>query len=333
MSARSRRAEVSASGSRARPSRAGGPSRRPHAAGRPRLYSEEAITALLTRERALWPRAARNGGLRALAGRVRPRAAGARSHDALAPPRAARRAAAGDAGPTRRSIPSSTPRAGAGRGEGSWRRHRWRRGVRLTWKRHYVRVHLGVDEATGGLRALGVGTMSVTDGEMLPDLLTAVAAPLRQVTGDGSYDQWGCYDAVAARPDRPRAVFPPPRPRAGPNRARVRRHGNAAAPRLDRDEHVRCIRRVGRRRWKAQVGYHRRSLAETAVARYKRRFGERVTARTFAGQCADVFLRGASSTASSGSADRLVPGSVEPSPSLGTPGPTIYAPKPLLAVS
>ena len=57
--------------------------------------------------------------------------------------------------------------------------------------------------------------MSVTDGEMLPDLLAAVEVPLCQVTGDGSYDQWRCYAAVAARPDHPRAVFPPPRPRTG----------------------------------------------------------------------------------------------------------------------
>ena len=56
----------------------------------------------------------------------------------------------------------------------------------------------------------------------------------------------------------------------------------------------RCLsRRVGRRRWKQEVGYHRRSLAETGVSRYKRCFGDRLSARTFAGQCTEVFLRGA----------------------------------------
>jgi Transposase DDE domain len=175
-------------------------------------------------------------------------------------------------------------------GEGSWRQHRWGDHARLTWIRHYLRVHVAVDAATGELRALGVSSMSVTDGEMLPQLLAAVSAPLTQVTGDGAYDTWRCYDAVAARPEHPCAVFPPKR---GQRRARIKRHGNCHAPRLDRDEHIRRIRQIGRRRWKQEVGYHRRSLAETFCSRWKRRFGDRLTARTFDGQCTEVFMRGA----------------------------------------
>lgn len=261
--------------------------------GHPRVYSDEAITALLTLS-ALY-----RLGLRETAGLVRSVfvALGVElpvpDHTTLSP-RRARLAVPLPVTPPRAPLHLVVDSTGlALRGEGSWQQHRWRRGVRLTWKRHYVRVHLGVDEATGELCALGVSSMSVTDGEMLPDLLAAVAVSLCQVTGDGSYDQWRCYAAVAARPDHPRAVFPPPRPRTGPHRARIQQHGNAAGPPLDRDEHIRCIRRGGRRRWKAHVGYHRRSLAETAVSRYKRGFGDRVTARTFAGQCTEVFLRGA----------------------------------------
>jgi Transposase DDE domain len=177
-------------------------------------------------------------------------------------------------------------------GAGSWQQHRWRRGTRLTWTRHYLKVHLGVDEATGELRALGVSSLDVSDGEMLPRLLDVERAPLAQVTGDGAYDEWRCYDAVAARPERPRAVFPPPRCRTGPHRPRIRQHGNRAGPPLDRDEHLRRIRRVGRQRWKVECGYHRRSRGETFISRDKRTFGERLTARRFASQCTEVALRG-----------------------------------------
>jgi IS5 family transposase len=183
------------------------------------------------------------------------------------------------------------------RGEGSWQLHRCGNAAgaarRLTWKCHYRRIHLAVDEATGELRALAVSSMNVTDGEMLPALLNAVTAPLAQVTADGGYDTWRCYDAVAAHPDRPRAVFPPPRVRTGPHRPRVRQHGNTAGPPLDRDAHIRRIRQVGRRRWKEECGYHRRSLAETLISRYKRLFGDRLTTHSFASQCTEVFLRGA----------------------------------------
>lgn len=194
-------------------------------------------------------------------------------------------------------------------GEGEWkvRRHGWAK--RRTW----LKVHLGVDEATGELRVLAATTPDVGDAVFLPTLLAAERSPLAQVTGDGNYDGWGCYAAVAARPERPRAVFPPPRERRpgqrprgtrhrtrppvrrrpAAYRLRIRQHGNARAPRLDRDEHVRAIRRVGRRQWKRDVGYHRRSLAETAVFRLKALFGDRVSARAFPGQLAQVALRGA----------------------------------------
>jgi hypothetical protein len=54
---------------------------------------------------------------------------------------------------------------------------------------------------------------------------------------------------------------------------------------------VRRIRRVGRRRWKREVGYHRRSLAEAAISRDKRLFGAGLAARHPAGQRTTVRIR------------------------------------------
>ena len=172
-------------------------------------------------------------------------------------------------------------------GEGEWkvRQHGW------TQHRRWLKVHLAMDAATHELRAVGVSTNHVSDGEMLPDLLAAEGAPLAQVTGDGIYDEWRCWAAVAERPERPRAVFPPPRPRSGPKRARIKQHGNCAAPPLDRDAAIRAIRRVGRAQWKRDTGYHQRSLIETAVSRLKTLFGPCVSAHTFDGQATEVFLR------------------------------------------
>jgi IS5 family transposase len=182
------------------------------------------------------------------------------------------------------------------RGEGSWQRHRCGERTRLMWIRHYRRLHLGIDatpRTAGELRAVGLSTMDVPDSEMLPPLLEAISAPLRQVTGDGGYDTWPCYAAVAARPEHPRAVFPPPRFGKRPHHPRIRQHGNCRAPPLDRDEHIRAIRRLGRKRWKQECGYHRRSLAETGISRYKRLFGDRLTAKSFHGQFTEVVLRSA----------------------------------------
>ena len=187
-------------------------------------------------------------------------------------------------------------------GEGEWkvRQHGW------TKHRSWLKVHLAVDEASGEIRAIGVSTPAVSDGQMLPDLLAAESAPLSQVTGDGAYDVRACWAAVAARTERPRAVFPIRRQRSAERarrvgqpvagqryRARIEQHGNAARPPLERDMHIRMIRRVGRRRWTEETGYHRRSLAETAVWRLKQLFGDRVTARSFEAQATEVFIRAA----------------------------------------
>ncbi len=51
-----------------------------------------------------------------------------------------------------------------------------------------------------------------------------------------------------------------------------------------RDRHIRMIREKGRMGWQKAVGYGRRSLAETAVFRYKAIIGRSLRARTLPSQ-------------------------------------------------
>ena len=53
----------------------------------------------------------------------------------------------------------------------------------------------------------------------------------------------------------------------------LRKHGGSNLPPLPRDEAIRGCRKLGRAEWKRQVGYHRRSLAETAIYRTKTLLG------------------------------------------------------------
>ena len=53
----------------------------------------------------------------------------------------------------------------------------------------------------------------------------------------------------------------------------VGQHGNCKHPPLPRDENLRKIRKKGRKGWKQECGYYRRSIAETGMSRYKRIFG------------------------------------------------------------
>jgi ferric-dicitrate binding protein FerR (iron transport regulator) len=51
-----------------------------------------------------------------------------------------------------------------------------------------------------------------------------------------------------------------------------------------RDECVRQINRDGRESWKEEIGYHRRSIAETAMSRLKGAFGEKLKNRKLESQ-------------------------------------------------
>ena len=164
-------------------------------------------------------------------------------------------------------------------GEGEWkvRQHGWSR--RRTWRK----LHLGVAEASGELAAVVVSTNNFKDSQLLPDLLAQVEDEVTQVSADGAYDSRNCYDAIRERGAR--AAIPPQK------RAKIWQHGNTKAEWHIGDENLRAIQRKGRREWKREAGYHRRSLAETAVFRVKIIFGERVQARSFDEQAAQLLVR------------------------------------------
>ena len=56
------------------------------------------------------------------------------------------------------------------------------------------------------------------------------------------------------------------------------------------DENLRSIRKQGRKKWKDSSGYHRRSIAENAMFRYKSIIGPILKARTFETQKAEAII-------------------------------------------
>ena len=116
----------------------------------------------------------------------------------------------------------------------------------------------------------------------MPGLLAQLpkAERIGIISGDGAYDTRGVYEASAAR--QADLVVPPRR-----NGKPWKRRTTGAT---ERNETLRAIRHLGRRLWKRWSGYHRRSLAETAMSRLKR-LGERLSARDPARQVAEVQIR------------------------------------------
>ena len=60
---------------------------------------------------------------------------------------------------------------------------------------------------------------------------------------------------------------------------------------MSRDEILRSIRDNGLKAWKQASNYHRRSLAETAMYRFKQLLGRTLDARIFENQCTEAFIK------------------------------------------
>ena len=142
---------------------------------------------------------------------------------------------------------------------------------------------MSVDESTGEILTGVVTTNDIQDGEVFEDLLDGIDDEIEQVSADGAYDQSHCYDALMER--NATAAIPPRK------NAKIWQHGNCNAPPHPRDQNLRAIRKQGRKRWKKQAHYHRRSLAETTMFRFKTIFGGKVSSRNFDNQATELLLQ------------------------------------------
>jgi transposase len=164
-------------------------------------------------------------------------------------------------------------------GEGEWKTRQHGISKRRTWRK----LHLGIDETSGEIMTAVVTSNDVHDGEVLSALLDQIEAELAQVTADGAYDHSHCYDEIEQRGAS--AVIPPRKD------AVIWQHGNCQAPPHPRDENLRYIRRHGRKKWKRDSNYHRRSLAENTMFRLKAIFGGKLRSRKFDNQAVELFVQ------------------------------------------
>lgn len=167
-------------------------------------------------------------------------------------------------------------------GEGEWKVKKHGAGKRRLWKK----IHLSVDEATGEVLAVLVSEADTADGGQLPELVLQsqqVGGPIAQVSADGAFDTWA-NDAFLSQ----QGIVSTIPPRKG---SKIGQHGNCKKAPLQRDQNLRKIRRLGRRRWARESGYSRRSLVETHMMRQKRILGSALSSRCAVRQAVECRLR------------------------------------------
>jgi IS5 family transposase len=164
-------------------------------------------------------------------------------------------------------------------GEGEWKMRTHGKSKRRTWRK----LHLLIDAETQEIVAEVLTENDVHDSKEVSPLLSQVRNKVGRFYGDGAYDPWSVRGTLEKKGIE--QVIPPRKD------AVIKRHGNSRQRRLERDEAVRGIRKYGRKSWKQRIGYHRRSLVETAMFRLKTIFGDRLKNRLFENQKAEARIR------------------------------------------
>jgi hypothetical protein len=153
-------------------------------------------------------------------------------------------------------------------GEGEWKVRKHGYNKRRTWRK----LHLGVDEKTGMIYASTLTQNNVDDASQVEELIEQTEAQnINRFAGDGAYDKHMCWNVL--KEEQIEGIIPPIRTAV----YWKDKQGNVLDH--DRNRILKQIDQVGRKEWKKQSAYHRRSISETAMFRFKTIFGPKLYSR------------------------------------------------------
>jgi transposase len=160
-------------------------------------------------------------------------------------------------------------------GEGEWKVRQHGTSKRRTWRK----IHIGMDPCTGEILLCEMTKNSASDSNVACHLLDEMEGKIERGFGDGAYDDKKFRKKITSKGGK--AIVPPDRNAvykgAIDDAMRQRDLDIAAIQILGGDERARKI-------WKKLIGYHKRSLGETAFSRIKRILGPNLKARKFENQ-------------------------------------------------
>ena len=167
-------------------------------------------------------------------------------------------------------------------GEGEWKIRQHGKQKRRRWKK----FHIGVCPQTHEIIVAEVTELETADCEVGPKLLKKAPRSVKKVVGDGAYDTWDCYKMAYEKGQK---LVVPPREGAVFNEEekpwqKARNDAICQIIGLGNDE-------VAIKLWKRLIGYHERSLVETAFSRFKGIFGPRLFSKSVESQEVELKLK------------------------------------------
>jgi hypothetical protein len=163
-------------------------------------------------------------------------------------------------------------------GEGEWKVRVHGKAGRRTWRK----LHLAMDPDSFETISIEMTHSKTHDDQVMAPLLKGQRL-VRKVYADGAYISRQCFDAIASTGGMPIIAV-----RTGTGLVLK----NPTAGQELRNNLVMDVwRKGGRSKWKKESGYHRRSLVETQMYRFKTILGPSLASREFSSQVCEAKVK------------------------------------------
>ncbi len=163
-------------------------------------------------------------------------------------------------------------------GEGEWKTRVHGKQKRRAWRK----FHLAIDLNNRETAAIELTSVRVHDEKVLP-FLVKEQKDIGNVYADGAYVSKNCFDAIAEIGGEP---IIPLHAKMGVAR------NNPSRGQLLRNQLIQKIRAAGGKgKWKKESTYHKRSLVENQIFRFKKILGGTLSSRIFANQITEAKIK------------------------------------------
>ena len=166
-------------------------------------------------------------------------------------------------------------------GEGEWKVRKHGASKRRTW----MKLHVGLDVNTGEFATVLLTDNSVDDAAAAKMMFAGKEKQLNSFRGDGAYDDFKLRTMLG---NEVKQIIPPPKDAVVQSSYRYKPIRDELQ---QKEQAILFINQHGRKKWKEHSGYHKRSLSETGMYRYKIIFGQQLQARTIQTQQTEVKIK------------------------------------------
>lgn len=167
-------------------------------------------------------------------------------------------------------------------GEGEWKVRTHGLSKRRTWRK----LHIAMDPNSGEIIVAKLTENSKGDAAVAKGMMSRIPENVQNIYGDGAYDSTALRKQIHAKGATPK--IPPLRNAVSgkilDEAVRARNLAIKAIEGLGGDATARSL-------WKKLTGYHRRSLVETTMFRYKQIFGATLRSRSWDNQQVEALLK------------------------------------------